>query len=96
MFSGNLDIIKSLALDNHVDYVLLARKYSKSRDNPQVWEGISADLTIQIKIIATNPIKVVNAAVIAAIGPGYTNEEAEKNAIDKAYNDLQEFLKELK
>jgi hypothetical protein len=96
VFSGNLDIIKSLSLYNQVDYVILSKKYSKSRKNPQVWDGISSDLTIQIKVIATNPIKVVNAAAITTIGPGYTNEEAEKNALNKAYNDLQEFLKELK
>ncbi|UCH97549.1 MAG: hypothetical protein JSV88_12055, partial [Candidatus Aminicenantes bacterium] len=96
VFSGDLDIIKSLALNNQVDYVILAKKYSKSRNNPQVWDGISSDLTIQVKIIATNPIKVVNATSISAIGPGHTNEEAEKNAIDKAYRDLHKFLKELK
>jgi len=96
VFSGNLDIIKSLALNKQVDYVILAKKYSKFRDNLQVWDGISSDITIQIKVIATNPIKVVNATSISAIGPGYSNEEAEKNAIDKAYSDLQKFLKELK
>lgn len=96
VFSGNLDIIKSLALNNQVDYVILVKKYSKFRNNPQVWDGISSDLTIQVKIITTNPIKVVNATNISAIGPGYTNEEAEKNAIDKAYSDLHKFLKELK
>jgi hypothetical protein len=96
VFTGNLDIIKSLALDNQVDYIILAKKYSKFRNNPQVWDGISSDLTIQIKVIATTPLKVVNATAISAIGPGYTNQEAEKNAIDKAYGDLQEFLKELK
>ena len=89
VFSGNLDIIKTLALDNQVDYVILARKYSKFRNNPKVWDGISSDLTIQIKIIATNPIKVVNATSISAIGPGYTNEEAEKNAVEKMYSSLK-------
>jgi hypothetical protein len=96
VFSGNLDIIKSLSLYNQVDYVILAKKYSKSRNDPQVWEGLSSDLTIQIKIITTNPVKVVNATAISAIGPGFTKQEAEKNAIDKAYSDLLEFLKELK
>jgi hypothetical protein len=96
VFSGNLDILKSLALENQVDYIIFAKKYSKYRNNSQVWDGISSDLTIQIKVIATNPIKVFNATNISTIGPGYTNEEAEKNAIDKAYGNLQEFLKELK
>ena len=95
VFSGNLDLIKSLALNNHVDYIILAKKYSKFRNNPQVWDGISSDLTIQIKVIATNPIKVVNTTIISAIGPGYTNEEAEKNAIDKVYDDFKKFLKEI-
>jgi hypothetical protein len=95
VFSGNLDIIKALALNNHVDYIILVKKSSKFKKNPQVWDGISSDLTIQVKIITTNPIRVVNSTSISTIGPGFSNEEAEKNAIDKAYNDLQEFLKEI-
>lgn len=92
LFSGNLDIISSFNLNMHVDYIILVKKYSKPRTNPQVWDGVSSDLTFQIKIIDTGLLKVVNSTSISKIGAGFSNRDAEKNAIDHIYGDLKAFL----
>jgi hypothetical protein len=76
----------------HADYLILVKKYSKPRTNPQVWDGVSSDLTFQIKIIDTGQVKVVNSTSISKIGAGFSNRDAEKNAIDHIYIDLEEFL----
>jgi hypothetical protein len=70
------------------------KKFSKFRTNPQVSDVISSDLTLQIKIIATNPIKVVNSTSISTIGPGFSNKDAEKNALEKMYSSLKNFFNE--
>ncbi|NIM13456.1 MAG: hypothetical protein GTO45_15185 [Candidatus Aminicenantes bacterium] len=94
LFSGNLDLVRSFAMNKHTDYIILVKKFSKFRTNPQVSNVISSDLTLQIKIIATNPIKVVNSTSISTIGPGFSNKDAEKNAIEKVHNNLKKLLKE--
>ena len=92
LFSGNLDIISSFNLNMHADYLILVKKYSKPRTNPQVWDGVSSDLTFQIKIIDTGMVRVVNSTSISKIGAGFSNQDAEKNAIDHIYSDLKAFL----
>lgn len=94
LFSGNLDIVRFFSLNKHADYIILVKKFSKFRTNPQVSDIISSGLTLQIKIIATNPIKVVNSTSISTIGPGFSNKDAEKNALEKMYNSLKKFFNE--
>lgn len=94
LFSGNLDMVRFFSLNKHADYIILVKKFSKFRTNPQVSDVISSDLTLQIKIIATNPIKLVNSTSISTIGPGFSNKDAEKNAVEKMYRSLKKFFNE--
>lgn len=93
IFSGDTSKIKEFQLEKHTDYVILGKKASSFRINQELQDLVSADLVLELKLFDAVNGKMVDSISLKTIGAGFSNDEAEKRAIEHLYKRIEEFLK---
>ncbi len=80
-----------MQLEKHTDYLIFGKKSSSFKKNPELLDLISADVQLEIKIFSAERGVIVNSAVLSALGSGFSNSEAEKNAVELLSTKINDF-----
>lgn len=95
IFSGDTVKIKELQLEKNADYLILGKKLSSFKKNPELLDLVSAEVKLELKIFSTEKGVIINSTLLSAVGSGFSNSEAERNAIELLCAKIDNFLREV-
>jgi len=95
MFSGDIGKIKELQLEKRTDYIILGKKSSSYKINPELQNIITADVSLELKVFSVEKGVIINSTILSAAGAGFSNSDAEKRAIELLNSKIENFLKEV-
>jgi len=93
LFSGDIQKVKDLQLENHTDYIILAKESTKFTSSSKFKNIITSNVKIEIKIISAEKRTIVDSTILSAKGSGFSNADAEANAFKDLKGEIEDFLK---
>jgi hypothetical protein len=90
IFIGSADVVSSLELPKHSDYIILGKKSVNFTENPDLLNVLTAHATIEIHVISARTGSVIDSFNVSEVGAGFSKSNAENLAIESIFKKLEE------